>query len=110
MELPELWFADFGELLDSQVASPNERPSSRGGRADKFAQSGDHLAAPGGKFCDVLVDTFTWIHVLLLALFYKLCKSIHGSGCSSLHTRLRHPVEIVNRFPQSFLDESMLSR
>src|SRR2546423_15132314 len=55
------------------------------GLEDKFAQSGEHLAAPVGKFCDLLVDTFRWIHVLLLALFYKLCKSIHGFGCSFVH-------------------------
>ena len=35
MELPELCFADFGELLESQVASPNERPSSRGGQINR---------------------------------------------------------------------------
>src|SRR6266567_5041749 len=29
---------------------------------DKFAQSGDHLAAPVGKFCDLCVDTFRWLH------------------------------------------------
>src|SRR5579864_3297735 len=56
------------------------------GLKDQFAQSGEQLAAPVGKFCDVLVDTFRWFHVLLLALFYQLCKSIYGLGCSFLHT------------------------
>src|SRR6266581_4890241 len=32
------------------------------GLEDKFAQLGKHLAAPVGKFCDLLVDTFRWIH------------------------------------------------
>src|SRR2546423_1286860 len=36
------------------------------GLADKFAQSGDHLAAPVGKFCDLCVDTFRWVHSFLL--------------------------------------------
>ena len=31
------------------------------GLKDKFAQSGEHLAAPVGKFCDLFVDTFRWI-------------------------------------------------
>src|SRR5260370_15600463 len=36
------------------------------GLKDKFAQSGEHVAAPVGKFCDLCVDTFRWIHLLLL--------------------------------------------
>src|SRR5229473_5398458 len=36
------------------------------GLEDKFAQSGERLAAPVGKFCDLFVDTFRWIHLLLL--------------------------------------------
>src|SRR5260370_15033957 len=38
----------------------------RVGLADKFAQAGDHLAAPVGKFCDLCVDTFRWVHPFLL--------------------------------------------
>src|SRR5947207_3392930 len=34
---------------------------------DKVAQPGEHLAAPIGKLCDLFVDTFRWIHILLLA-------------------------------------------
>src|SRR5207249_2311926 len=36
---------------------------------DKFAQSGEHLAAPVGKFSDLFVDKFRWIHLLLLKIF-----------------------------------------
>jgi hypothetical protein len=42
------------------------------GLEDKFAQSGEHLAAPVGKFCDLIVDTFRWIHLLLLVLLQAL--------------------------------------
>jgi hypothetical protein len=33
---------------------------------NQFAQSGDHGATPVRKLCDVLIDVFGWIHVLLL--------------------------------------------
>src|SRR6266480_1654970 len=67
------------------------------GLVDKFAQPGEHLTAPVSKLCDLLVDTFRWIHVLLLTLFYKVFKSIHGFGCSFLHTRPKHPVYPFSR-------------
>src|SRR5947209_8977504 len=38
------------------------------GLEDQLAQSGKHLAAPIGKFCDLFVNTFRCIHSLLLAL------------------------------------------
>src|SRR2546421_11669947 len=68
-----------------------------GSLVDKVAQPGEHLTPPVSKLCDLLVDTFRWIHVLLLTLFYKVCKSIHGFGCSFLHTRPKHPVYLFSR-------------
>ena len=32
------------------------------GFVDKFAQLDEHLAPPIGKFGDLFVDTFSWIH------------------------------------------------
>ena len=79
--LKKVHFYGFLERADSTNQSP-VRPD-RGiplpflsdvgvGLTDQFAQSSDHLAAPVGKFCDVFVDTFRWIHVYTLYISVRI--------------------------------------
>src|SRR6266699_701028 len=60
-----------------------------GGLVDKVAQPGEHLTAPVSKLCDLLVDTFRWIHVLLLTLLKIVpCEIVQVKHTHSLTDQL----------------------
>src|SRR5256885_934723 len=47
------------------------------GLEDKFAQLGEHLATPVGKFSNLFVDTFSWIHCYrFLSMIYPKLSTI----------------------------------
>jgi hypothetical protein len=81
---------------------------------DKFAQSGDHVAAPVGKFRDLCVDAFRWIHVLFLALQYFVATSFstvsfHASMDIAAPTRLHEKVTCGSRDHYSRLKRKPVS-
>src|SRR5450759_558607 len=61
------------------------------GLDDKFAQPGDHLAAPVGKFCDLLVDTFRWIHDCRFSFHMSYTLPVNLDNPSSTSFLLRFP-------------------